>query len=168
MAEENGEKSPVAIDPNWYVRPVVPVKIKRLDKDLPLPKYMTSGAAGMDIMAAEDFSLLPGQFKLIRTGIAIELPYGYEAQIRPRSGLATKYGVSIINCIGTVDSDYRGEIMVGLVNHNTWNGGATFEAKKGERIAQMVIAEVPYGALIEVDELSETDRGEGGFGSTGK
>jgi len=135
--------------------------------DLPLPAYETAGAAGMDLRAAipADASLLlaPGERTLVPTGLSIQLPEGFEAQVRPRSGLAVKHGVTVLNAPGTVDSDYRGEVKVPLVNH----GQATFAIGRGDRIAQMVIAPVTRAVLIEVAALDETIRGEGGFGSTG-
>ncbi len=143
------------------------LKLKRLDnaKDIPLPGYMTEGAVGMDIYAAveSDIILEPGQRALIPTGICIELPEGFEAQIRPRSGLAIKYGIGMLNSPGTIDPDYRGEIKVILINL----GERPFRIKKGDRIAQMVISRVVKADISEVDELSPTDRGEKGFGHTG-
>lgn len=141
--------------------------IKRVENalDLPLPQYMTKGSAGMDLLARvdENITILPGTFKLIPTGIAISIPMGYEAQIRPRSGLALKHGISVVNTPGTIDSDYRGEINVILINF----GNKDFVVKRGERIAQMVINKIELPEIIEVNELSNTSRGEGGFGSTG-
>ncbi|MHC2623404.1 dUTP pyrophosphatase [Bradyrhizobium huanghuaihaiense] len=135
---------------------------------LPLPAYQTAEAAGLDLMAAvpdaEPMTLAPGQYALVPTGLAIALPPGYEAQVRPRSGLAAKHGVTVLNSPGTIDADYRGEIKVILINH----GAAPFVIKRGERIAQMVIAPVVQAALVPVATLSATDRGAGGFGSTGR
>ncbi len=135
--------------------------------DLPLPRYATSGAAGMDLYAAvptyEPFTLLPGQRALISTGFRMALPSGYEAQIRPRSGLALKYGIGMVNAPGTIDSDYRGVVQVLLIN---W-GDQPFVIRRGERIAQMVIAPVTRALLVEETELNATERGIGGFGSTG-
>jgi dUTP pyrophosphatase len=127
---------------------------------------MTSHSAGMDLYAelAEDLVLSPGARMLVPTGIAIALPDGYEAQIRPRSGLALKYGITMLNSPGTIDADYRGEIGVILINH----GDAPFVVSDGERIAQMVVAPVVQSKLVEVDELDETTRGSGGFGHTGR
>lgn len=143
------------------------LKLKRLDnaKDIPLPGYMTEGAVGMDIYAAveSDIILEPGQRALIPTGICIELPEGFEAQIRPRSGLAIEYGIGMLNSPGTIDPDYRGEIKVILINL----GERPFRIKRGDRIAQMVISRVVKADILEVDELSPTDRGEKGFGHTG-
>lgn len=135
---------------------------------LPLPAYQTAEAAGLDLMAAvpenEPLRLAPGQYALVPTGLAIALPTGHEAQVRPRSGLAAKHGVTVLNSPGTIDADYRGEIKVILINH----GQAPFVIKRGERIAQMVIAPVVQAALVPVAILSATDRGAGGFGSTGR
>ncbi|MDO6355466.1 dUTP diphosphatase [Caloramator sp. CAR-1] len=141
--------------------------IKRLDdaKDLPLPKYMTKGSVGLDLYAnvKEDTIILPNEIRLIPTGISISLPDGYEAQIRPRSGLALKHGISLVNTPGTIDSDYRGEINLILINF----GKEPFTVRRGDRIAQMVINKVEIPEVIEVEELDSTERGEGGFGSTG-
>lgn len=146
----------------------VTVLIKRINSQstTPLPVYMTSHSAGMDLYAelAEDLVLSPGARMLVPTGIAIALPDGYEAQIRPRSGLALKYGITMLNSPGTIDADYRGEIGVILINH----GDAPFVVSDGERIAQMVVAPVVQSKLVEVDELDETTRGSGGFGHTGR
>jgi dUTP pyrophosphatase len=147
----------------------VDVPIRRLAhaEGLPLPAYQTEGAAGMDLHAAvpEDapVTLQPGARMLVPTGFAMALPVGYEAQVRPRSGLAAKHGVTCLNAPGTIDHDYRGEVQVILVNH----GQAPFHIRRGERIAQMLIAPVVRAAWREVETLDETDRGEGGFGSTG-
>ena len=147
----------------------VSIEIKRLphNEGLPLPSYETEQAAGMDLRAAlpEDtpMTLAPGKTAMVPTGLSMALPQGFEAQIRPRSGLAAKFGVTVLNSPGTVDSDYRGEVKVILINH----GPETFEINRGDRIAQMVIAPVTQGILQETDTLPDTDRGEGGFGSTG-
>ena len=143
----------------------VNIAVKRLDHagNLPLPSYATSGSAGMDIRAAEDLVITPGQRGLVGSGFAFAIPHGYEIQVRPRSGLALKKGVSIPNTPGTIDSDYRGELKVILINH----GQEDFVIQRGDRIAQIVIAPVQRGILKEVDRLDETARGEGGFGSTG-
>ena len=134
---------------------------------LPIPKYESEGAAGLDLLAAigEDKSIiiLPGRAEMVPTGIAIALPKGFEAQIRPRSGLAAKNGITILNSPGTIDSDYRGEISAMLINHSKVN----FEIERGMRIAQMIIAPVVQFNLIETETLDETKRGAGGFGSTG-
>lgn len=148
----------------------VTVELQRLPhaEGLPLPAYQTAEAAGLDLMAAvpdsEPMTLAPGQYALVPTGLAIALPPGFEAQVRPRSGLAAKHGVTVLNAPGTIDADYRGEIKVILINH----GAAPFVIKRGERIAQMVIAPLVQAALVPVATLSETDRGAGGFGSTGR
>ncbi|MBL1434953.1 MAG: dUTP diphosphatase [Rhodobacteraceae bacterium] len=143
------------------------VKVKRLrDFDWPLPKYKTDGAAGMDIQAFVEtgsLTLKPMERKLVPTGFAVEIPAGYEIQIRPRSGLALKQGVSMVNAPGTIDSDYRGEIGVILINL----GNSDFELRHGARIAQMVLAPVTRCKWIETEDLEETRRGDGGFGSTG-
>lgn len=144
------------------------LKIKRLDKDLPFPKYETSGSAGMDLYAAHDEYIRFGETTIIKSGIAIELPNGYEAQIRPRSGLAAKHGITVVNSPGTIDSDYRGELMIIMTCMNKSAAtGFGIRVNRGDRIAQMVIAPVDQAELIEVEELDETVRGEGGFGSTG-
>lgn len=135
--------------------------------DLVLPAYESEGAAGMDLRAAlgdgEVITLEPGAKAMVPTGLAMALPVGHEAQIRPRSGLAAKHSVTVLNSPGTIDSDYRGEVKVILINH----GSSPFKIERGERIAQMVIAPVTQGIWTQVDALSETDRGTGGFGSTG-
>ncbi|MBN2179092.1 MAG: dUTP diphosphatase [Deltaproteobacteria bacterium] len=143
------------------------VRIRRLgsNTDLALPTYMTGNSAGMDIFAAleGDEVLLPGERKLIPTGIEIEIPKGYEAQVRPRSGLAVKNGVTVLNTPGTVDSDYRGEIKVILINQ----GEKPFVIKRGDRIAQMIVSPVSRVSWDLVETLDETERGRGGFGHTG-
>ena len=144
------------------------VTVKRLKagSDNPLPSYMTSHAAGMDLYAelADDLVILPGARALVPTGIAIALPEGYEAQIRPRSGLALRHGIALVNSPGTIDPDYRGEIGVIVINH----GADPFTIKRGERIAQMVFAPFARATLLEVAELEGTQRGDGGFGHTGR
>ena len=130
---------------------------------LALPAYETEHAAGMDLRAAEDAILAPGARALVATGFAIALPHGFEAQVRPRSGLAAKHGVTVLNAPGTIDADYRGELMVLLVNH----GAEPFTIRRGDRIAQMIVAPVVKARLTETAKLSDTDRGSGGFGSTG-
>ena len=145
------------------------LEVKILDNGfgLPLPKYETEGAAGLDLFAAtkEDTKIIinPKKAEMIPTGIAISVPSGYEAQIRPRSGLAAKNGITVLNSPGTIDSDYRGEILVMLINHSNKD----FEILRGMRIAQMVISKIEQFNLISVDELDTTDRGKAGFGSTG-
>ncbi|MCR6629762.1 MAG: dUTP diphosphatase [Magnetospirillum sp.] len=145
----------------------VTVSIQRLPHaaELPLPRYETEHAAGLDLMACipADITLAPGKRALIPTGFAIALPVGTEAQVRPRSGLAAKHGVTVLNSPGTIDADYRGEIAVILINH----GEAAFTITRGMRIAQMVVAPVAQAALVETAELPPTRRGAGGFGSTG-
>jgi dUTP pyrophosphatase len=135
---------------------------------LPLQAYHTAHAAGLDLLAAvpenAPLALASGQYALVPTGLSIALPAGFEAQVRPRSGLAAKHGVTVLNAPGTVDADYRGEIGVLLINH----GGEPFTIRRGERIAQMVIASVVRAELVVVAALSQTDRGSGGFGSTGR
>jgi dUTP pyrophosphatase len=145
------------------------ISLRRLThgEGLPSPSYASEGAAGLDLYAAlpagQKLVLEPGARDLIPTGIEIALPAGYEAQVRPRSGLAVKQGVTVLNAPGTIDSDYRGEVKVLLINH----GGQPFDILRGMRIAQLVVAPVARATLIEVDELDETARGAGGFGSTG-
>lgn len=131
---------------------------------LPLPAYATAGAAGMDVTAAEDLVLAPGSRHAVATGFALGIPPGYEVQVRPRSGMALRYGVTCLNTPGTIDSDYRGEVKVILANL----GEAPFEVRRGERIAQLVPAPVLAATLQEVASLDETARGAGGFGSTGR
>ena len=145
--------------------PIVSVKRLPHGADLPLPAYATEHSAGMDLLAAVDGDVVlqPGERKLIPSGIAIALPTGTEAQIRPRSGLALKHGISVLNAPGTIDADYRGEVGVILINH----GDAPFTVDRGMRIAQMVIAPVTQAVWNEVDALPESARGTGGFGSTG-
>jgi len=142
------------------------VRVRRVRPGMTLlPRYMTSHAAGMDLLAdlEEPVTLLPGERALIPTGIALALPDGCEAQIRPRSGLALKHGVTLVNTPGTIDPDYRGEIGVILINH----GADPFTVHPGDRIAQMIFARFERADLVEVEELEETARGEGGFGHTG-
>jgi dUTP pyrophosphatase len=142
------------------------VRIQRLRSEAQLPKYMSDGAAGMDLAASLDteVTIAPGQRALVGTGLAIALPRGFEAQVRPRSGLAAKHGVTVLNAPGTIDEDYRGEIKVILINH----GDEPFVVKSGERIAQMVIAPVARVTLVEADSLDGSTRGAGGFGHTGR
>ena len=145
--------------------PDVPVLVKRLPhgEGLELPAYATAGAAGMDVLSAEDLTLAPGERHAVATGLAIAIPHGYEVQVRPRSGLALKYGITVPNTPGTIDSDYRGELKVILINH----GSAEFEIRRGDRVAQLVLAPVTRASWLKVEDLDETARGEGGFGSTG-
>jgi dUTP pyrophosphatase len=144
----------------------ITIAIKRLPHGdgLPLPAYATHGAAGMDVVAAEDVTLAPGGRHAVATGFAIAIPDGYEVQVRPRSGLALKHGVTCLNTPGTIDSDYRGEVKVILANL----GQEPFPIRRGERIAQLVPAPVLRADLTETDSLDETLRGAGGFGSTGR
>ena len=145
----------------------VTLKVKRLPHCQDLPKYATSGSAGMDLTAAieQPITLEPGKRTGIPTGLVVEIPAGYEGQIRPRSGLAARAGITLTNSVGTIDSDYRGEVVVLLINH----GEEAYTFEPGERIAQLVITAVPQVQLIEVDETNMTvERGEGGFGSTGR
>ena len=148
----------------------IQVSIRQLPhgEGLPLPSYQSAHAAGLDLLAAvaenAPLILAPGKHTLVPTGLAIALPEGFEAQVRPRSGLAAKHGVTVLNSPGTIDADYRGEIQVILINH----GAEPFTIKRGERLAQMVIAAVVQVRLVAVATLSETDRGGGGFGSTGR
>ena len=143
------------------------IKIKRLDNnaDLPLPSYESDGSSGLDLRAAviEDLILHPGDIQLIPTGLAISLPEGYEAQIRPRSGLALRYGLGLVNSPGTIDADYRGEVGVVAIN---W-GKKPFTIKRGDRIAQMIITKVARVRVLEVGVLDPTSRGPGGFGHSG-
>jgi dUTP pyrophosphatase len=148
----------------------IQVDIRQLPhaEGLPLPAYQTAHAAGLDLLAAvpesAPLALAPGKHAMVPTGLAIALPEGFEAQVRPRSGLAAKHGVTVLNSPGTIDADYRGEIQVILINHGT----EPFIIRRGERIAQMVIAPVVQAMLVPVSSLNETDRGSGGFGSTGR
>ncbi|MGZ3233365.1 MAG: dUTP diphosphatase [Croceibacterium sp.] len=143
----------------------VAVQIKRLPhgEGLDLPRYATAGAAGMDVLSAEDVTLAPGARHAVATGLAVAIPPGYEIQVRPRSGLALKHGIGVPNTPGTIDSDYRGELKVILINH----GGEPFAIHRGDRIAQLVLAPVTLAEWDEVAELDDTARGAGGFGSTG-
>lgn len=140
------------------------LKVRRLDAGAELPRYAHPGDAGLDLLAAENAELAPGASRLVRTGIAIELPPGTEAQVRPRSGLALKHGVTVLNTPGTIDAGYRGEVGVILINH----GAETFRVERGMRIAQMVVAPVLRVEVAEASELGGTSRGAGGFGSTGE
>ena len=141
------------------------LKIKKISNLAKKPSYATEGAAGMDLYAANEnpIVLKPMDRALIPLGFTMELPSGYEAQIRPRSGMAIKHGITLSNCVGTIDEDYRGEVCVGIINVSD----KSYEIKTGDRIAQMIIAPVTKAQIIEVDELVQTQRGEGGFGSTG-
>jgi dUTP pyrophosphatase len=145
----------------------IKLKVKRLsgNEDMVLPEYETESASGLDLRAAikEELAIHPGEIKLVPTGIAVSIPQGYEGQIRPRSGLALRYGIGMVNSPGTIDSDYRGEIGLILIN---W-GREPFLIKRGDRIAQMVISPVLKAEVIEVHDLESTSRGEGGFGHSG-
>ena len=145
--------------------PIICVQRLPHGADLPLPSYATTQSAGPDLMAAVqgEVTLAPGGRQLIPTGLAIALPVGFEAQVRPRSGLALKHGITVLNSPGTIDADYRGEVQVLLINH----GDAPFVIKRGDRIAQMVVAPVTQIAWKPVTQLDETERGSGGYGSTG-
>ena len=141
------------------------IAVRRLAPDLPLPTYATTGSAGLDLLAAieRDIVLPPGAFAAIPTGIALALPAGYEAQVRPRSGLALRHGITVLNAPGTVDSDYRGEVAAILINH----GRAEFTVTRGMKVAQLVIAPHVHAEWQETDTLDHTGRAAGGFGSTG-
>ncbi|QWC57182.1 dUTP diphosphatase [Erythrobacter sp. 3-20A1M] len=143
----------------------VPVKLKRLPhgEGLPLPAYATDGAAGMDVVSAEDVIIPPGARHAVATGFAIAIPPGYEVQVRPRSGLALRHGITVPNAPGTIDSDYRGEVKAILINHGT----ESFAIERGDRVAQLVLAPVTRAVWQEADDLDATARGSDGFGSTG-
>ena len=145
---------------------MIRIQIARLPhgEGLPLPAYATPGAAGMDVVAAEDLDLAPGARHAVATGFKVAIPDGFEIQVRPRSGLAYKYGVTVPNTPGTIDSDYRGELKILMINH----GSDPFPVRRGERIAQLVPAAVTKADFDEVEELDSTTRGAGGFGSTGR
>ena len=142
------------------------ITFKKLHPAAVIPQYMTTLAAGLDIQARPEIAieLAPGERCLVPTGLAVAIPPGFEVQVRPRSGLAIKYGISLVNSPGTIDADYRGEIGIILINH----GNQNFIISPGDRIAQLIVAPVCQATLVEVDELSETDRGVGGFGHTGQ
>ncbi len=143
----------------------VAIQLKRLPhgEGLDLPTYATQGAAGMDVVSAEDAVIAPGARHAVATGLSVAIPVGYEIQVRPRSGLALKHGITVPNTPGTIDSDYRGELKVILINHGTHD----FAIARGDRVAQLVVAPVTQGLWQEVDTLDDTERGAGGFGSTG-
>ena len=145
---------------------MIEIKLSRLahGEGLPLPRYASEDAVGLDVTAAEELTLRPGERHAVATGFAIEIPRGFEVQVRPRSGLAAKNGITCLNTPGTIDSDYRGEVKVILVNL----GQEPFDVKRGERIAQLVPAPVLRADFVEVGALGETERGSGGFGSTGR
>ena len=144
---------------------MIEIKLKRLPhgEGLPLPSYASEHAAGLDVVAAESLTLMSGERRAVATGFAIAIPHGYEVQVRPRSGLALKHGLGVLNAPGTIDSDYRGEVKVILANL----GSSAFDVVRGERIAQLVPAPVLQARFVEVGELDDTSRGAGGFGSTG-
>jgi dUTP pyrophosphatase len=144
----------------------VTLKVKRLPHCRDLPRYATPGSAGMDLTAAipEKLTLEPGKRVGIPTGIVLEIPPGYEGQMRPRSGLAAKAGITLSNSVGTIDSDYRGEVVALVINH----GETSYTFEPGERIAQLLITPVPRVEIVEVEETNASERGEGGFGSTGR
>ena len=142
---------------------MIKILIKRLSKEVSLPKYETSGSSGMDLGSNIVANISPGKIAIIPTGLALSIPKGFEAQIRPRSGLSAKKKISVLNTPGTIDSDYRGEIKVILINL----GEEIFKVEKGLRIAQMVFCPIVQAQFREVDDLNETERGKGGFGSTG-
>jgi dUTP pyrophosphatase len=146
------------------VTETVSVPVRRLDPDLPLPTYAHPGDAGADLVAAEDIDLAPGARALVRTGVALALPDGFVGLVHPRSGLAARLGVTVLNAPGTVDAGYRGEILVNLINHDP---AATAKISRGDRIAQLVVQRVERAAFHVVDELPDTVRGAGGHGSTG-
>ena len=143
----------------------VPILVKRLPhfEGLELPEYATEGSAGLDVLSAEDVMLAPGARHAVATGLAVAIPRGFEIQVRPRSGLALRHGISVPNTPGTIDSDFRGELMVIVINH----GSEGFAIRRGDRIAQLVLAPVTRASWLKVDELDDTARGAGGFGSTG-
>jgi len=145
-----------------HSRDEVPVLVKRLPhgEGLDLPAYATEGAAGMDVLSAEDVTIEPGGRHAVATGLAVAIPPGFEIQVRPRSGLALKHGITVP---GTIDSDYRGELKVILINH----GSEAFDIRRGDRVAQLVLAPVTRASWLETEELDDTARGAGGFGSTG-
>ena len=143
----------------------VSLKIKKLDTGLPTPRYANPGDAGLDLYAAEDVVLQPGRRAMIATGIAVAIPQGFAGFVQPRSGLAARQGLSIVNTPGLIDSGYRGEIKVIAINTDVDDA---ITIKRGDRVAQLVIQEVPTVSIVEVDELDETERAAGGFGSTGK
>jgi dUTP pyrophosphatase len=146
------------------VTDAVPVPVRRLDPDLPLPAYAHPGDAGADLVAAEDVVLAPGERALVRTGVAVALPDGFVGLVHPRSGLAARLGVTLLNAPGTVDAGYRGEILVNLINHDP---AATVKISRGDRIAQLLLQRVERAVFSTVDELPDTARGTGGHGSTG-
>lgn len=157
-------------DPNWWSSPpealkgnYMNVKFMKLHPNAMIPEYKTAGASGMDLVSVETYTIAPGETCVVSTGLAMVLPKNHEGQVRPRSGLAAKNNVTVLNTPGTIDEDYRGEIKVIMINH----GKQEFIVNAGDRIAQMVIQKVERFGIIEVDSLDQTDRGAGGLGSTG-
>ena len=147
----------------------IKIKVKRLSEDfldVPLPYYATSGSAGMDIRAAvkDEILIQPGKVELVQTNISFEIPWGYEIQVRPRSGLAANHSIGILNSPGTIDSDYRGEVKIILMNF----GKEDFKISRGDRIAQLIVSKVYTAKIVEVKDLNSSNRGDGGFGHTGK
>ncbi len=142
----------------------LPVQVVRLDRDLPLPSYAHPGDAGADLLTCVDVSLAPGERALVPTGVALAVPEGYVALVHPRSGLAARHGLSIVNTPGTIDAGYRGEVKVLLVNHDPRE---TIELRRGDRVAQLVFQRVEHAAFVEVETLPDSARGSGGYGSTG-
>lgn len=140
------------------------LKVKRLHPEASLPRYETVGAAGLDLTALETVDIPSGEWRRVRTGLALEIPDGFEGQVRPRSGLAVIHGVTVLNAPGTIDSDYRGEVMVALINF----GPKSHRIGRGERMAQLILSPISRATVEAVDELKTTDRGAGGFGSTGR
>ena len=141
------------------------ITVQRLDKDIKMPAYAHEGDAGVDLYSSGAFNLKPGDRVLVPTGLKMAIPHGYEGQVRPKSGLAFKHGITVLNTPGTVDAPYRGEVGVIVINHDP---KTAYEIKKGEKIAQMVFNKIEYAAFTEAGELTATSRGEGGYGSTGK
>ena len=146
-------------------QPMIAFQILSIAKDLPVPAYASTGAAGIDLACAEhEVELLPGTWDKIDTGLRVAIPQGFEGQVRPRSGLAHKHGITVLNAPGTIDADYRGNIAVILINHSKM----PYTFKRGDRIAQLVIAPATIAKILVVEEMESTTRGEGGFGSTGR
>lgn len=162
---EPNEMEKPQMEPNEMDKPIIKCIQLPHAKDLPLPTYQTQGAAGMDVRVAltKDITLAPGERALVPTGIIMAIPQGYEVQIRPRSGLAIKHGITMANSPGTIDSDFRGEIHLIVINH----GQQAFTVKHGDRMAQMVVQKIHQAELVQMRDLDQTDRGHGGFGSTG-
>ena len=155
---------PLSVEAPVDVVPSLPVPVVRLDPALPLPRYAHPGDAGLDLHAREDVTLGPGERALMPTGVAVAIPDGHVGLVHPRSGLALRHGVSLVNTPGTIDAGYRGELQVPLINHDR---SAAVTIRRGDRIAQLLVQPVAHAALVEVDELPEAARSAGGFGSTG-